>query len=695
MRITEVAKTSIYTQRKFISILLFWSLSMPFYAQSTVTKSDSMHIKPVKILQEIVVLAPNMERTNNYILIRPTSNQRKHSINAFELLQSSSIPGVDIDVQNGIVNAMGAHAALYINGQECDARDLLMLRPKDIEKIEYHDIPTGKYAKDRVAVNFVLKQYRYGGYVWAEASQYTGYNKGIYDASASISHGQDTYSLFTGLEYSQVRHDDEETKELFDFSTPLSRQKISQASSKLDDKYLQLRYQHQSPKNYIITKISLLDNNMPYKQTSGNVFSTTSNRFDSRISQKGLSPKLDFNGEVKFDARQSLDYGLHFTFDRNKYSHQYDEGTYSNSIDESENVYSFKAACIYTLSLKNSTFTGELFHYHNIWSSNYSGESVLWQHLWKGESLGFLSYNQQLGSKINLQARLGIDWLRYSLHGVTDFEQVTPRINLSLQYQIPRGNLLYSFNYVNPNYGMDVINRARVDEDNYISLEGNPDLKKGSDIITYLYYSQQFSKFSVSAFSEYDFSHHYVTDNYTIENEHLLQSFINDGNTHQVSNIFGLSYGITSRINASGDLRYTYSFLDGDENLHNSNLSGNVNMQFYWKDLSIKPSLNLGQKTLDFRTMTLEKIPVNYSLNLSYAHKNLYLSAYINSPFTDRHIKQRISTRAYSLYRDLYSKTTSQYCCVSLPYTLDFGRKTKKIETDIDRDNNSSLLQIL
>ena len=83
MRITEVAKTSIYTQRKFISVLFFWSLSMSFYAQSTVTKSDSMHIKPSKILQEVVVLAPNMERTNNYILIRPTSNQRKHSINAF------------------------------------------------------------------------------------------------------------------------------------------------------------------------------------------------------------------------------------------------------------------------------------------------------------------------------------------------------------------------------------------------------------------------------------------------------------------------------------------------------------------------------------------------------------------------------------------------------------------------------------
>ena len=110
-------------------------------------------------MEEVVVLAPNMERMNNYILIRPDSKQRKHSNNAYELLMNCYIPGVKIDMQTGIVEAMGASATLYMNGQPCDPRDLVMLRPRDIEKIEYHDIPSGKYINDRTAINFVAVSY--------------------------------------------------------------------------------------------------------------------------------------------------------------------------------------------------------------------------------------------------------------------------------------------------------------------------------------------------------------------------------------------------------------------------------------------------------------------------------------------------------------------------------------------------------
>ena len=96
-------------------------------------------------LQEVVVLAPNMERMDNYILVLPDANQRRHSGNAYELLRNCFIPGVMVDMQTGNVEARGAKSTLYLNGQSCDVRDLMMLRPRDIERIEYHDIPAGKY----------------------------------------------------------------------------------------------------------------------------------------------------------------------------------------------------------------------------------------------------------------------------------------------------------------------------------------------------------------------------------------------------------------------------------------------------------------------------------------------------------------------------------------------------------------------
>ncbi len=64
-------------------------------------------------LQEVVVLAPTMERMDNYILVRPDANQRRHSGNAYELLRNCFIPGVVVDMQTGDVEAIGAKLQLF------------------------------------------------------------------------------------------------------------------------------------------------------------------------------------------------------------------------------------------------------------------------------------------------------------------------------------------------------------------------------------------------------------------------------------------------------------------------------------------------------------------------------------------------------------------------------------------------------
>ena len=46
------------------------------------TKAQTPHdsIAREQSLQEVVVLAPNMERMDNYILVLPDANQRRHSV---------------------------------------------------------------------------------------------------------------------------------------------------------------------------------------------------------------------------------------------------------------------------------------------------------------------------------------------------------------------------------------------------------------------------------------------------------------------------------------------------------------------------------------------------------------------------------------------------------------------------------------
>lgn len=153
--------------------------AVPVFAQNT--GKDS--IVSTKALDDVVVSASNISRVGDHLVIYPNSQQRKHAVNGFGVLENLNIPGLIIDAKSNQVDVMGLQATLYLNGQECDIREIQMLRPRDIEKIEYHDAPSGKYAKDKLVVNFITKQYRYGGYVQADGLQTIGYDHGDYNVT--------------------------------------------------------------------------------------------------------------------------------------------------------------------------------------------------------------------------------------------------------------------------------------------------------------------------------------------------------------------------------------------------------------------------------------------------------------------------------------------------------------------------------
>ena len=136
-------------------------LSYPFSMTSQTLSNDS--INRTVSLDEVSIVASNVTRVENHLVIYPNTQQKKSSNSGYTVLKRLMIPGLIIDSQSYTAEAMGMPVSFYINGQQADSKDIQMIRPKDIEKIEYHDNPSGKYAKDKIAVNFILKQYKTGG----------------------------------------------------------------------------------------------------------------------------------------------------------------------------------------------------------------------------------------------------------------------------------------------------------------------------------------------------------------------------------------------------------------------------------------------------------------------------------------------------------------------------------------------------
>ncbi len=106
--------------------------AVPVFAQNT--GKDS--IVSTKALDDVVVSASNISRVGDHLVIYPNSQQRKHAVNGFGVLENLNIPGLIIDAKSNQVDVMGLQATLYLNGQECDIREIQMLRPRDIEKID-------------------------------------------------------------------------------------------------------------------------------------------------------------------------------------------------------------------------------------------------------------------------------------------------------------------------------------------------------------------------------------------------------------------------------------------------------------------------------------------------------------------------------------------------------------------------------
>lgn len=157
------------------------------------------------ILGEVVVKGTTFIRKKDHTLIIPDKQQLKHAYSGYDVLYNLMIPGVDVDPRSKSVSTSRGAVTLYINGVQADLREVQNLRPKDIEKVEYYDIPSGIYTGDIASINYITKEYKVGGYVTLDAEQNIGYTKGDYNIGAKIAHGNTNYTFFGG--YNMAEHD--------------------------------------------------------------------------------------------------------------------------------------------------------------------------------------------------------------------------------------------------------------------------------------------------------------------------------------------------------------------------------------------------------------------------------------------------------------------------------------------------------
>lgn len=697
----------------FFSILIINILFASFmYGQSAVTrhidgeKTDSTRISRLERdtfnLEGIVVTGSSYIRKKDHVVVIPNKEQKKHAFTSYDLLYNMMIPGVSVDRRASKVTTSKGEATIYINGVRADLRDVTNLRPRDILRVEYHDIPTGKYVGDAAAINYITKKTTSGGYVNADAEQTVGYLNGKYNVAAKVNKGNTNYTFFGGAGLQE--HDGTETinEETFIFPD----KEIGRTGSNLGGKYknnwqyAQFKVSDNTTNHDLVASVSIVHDKTPHNNhedrllydgnAADNVYSSTG------IRQENLRPQMQLKGYFRPSEGQEVTFVTEGAYAKNTYGRMYSENEQQSNTDVKERLYSWNVRASYELQMKHDkTFCAQLMHFHNVTSTTYAGDYDLWQHLWCGETMAYLQYMQQFKNGWVINIYPGVSWLNYKVHGDEHKEYWTFRTNTWAAYRFNDKHMLGGgVSTGNSQASLSYLNNSDQNIDFLLTKRGNPNLNNTKYLDFFLSYEGQMKLFVMQFNSTYSIISHNITPIYFVENDKIISSYQSTSNIHRFSNNLDITSRFPSKIRLQAKLGYQYVDVKKVSNISRHTFTASLDAIVFFRDFSINIYGKTPRKELDESTLAYLRIPGSYGMIVRYNKGNFMAEVGTDNPFT-RH--NRYHERAdYGVYRFnnvTTSRVNQQTGWVKLAYTIDFGKKTQKDWNDVNRTINSAILK--
>ncbi len=416
---------------------------------------------------------------------------------------------------------------------------------------------------------------------------------------------------------------------------------------------------------------------------------------ETQETQRGLKPNLNLYGYFNLKHDQFIEATFTGTYTNNDYTYSYQENNYKTFTRTDEDLYALFGNINYGIKFRHqNSLSGQLFHFHNISMSSYSGSNNTWQHLWTGETIFFVEYSHQIGKKFTLKAAPGFSNLQYKLHGAERVKQFSPRLRARLIYRLANNQQLqWTGNIGNTFPSISTMNNTTQFVDSLMIKRGNPTLTPAKLYATGLIYGLQAGRFNLQSMVNYLRGKGVTTSLFYEENQKLVQSYSCNNNANIWNAYLSLSYKVTNNLRLKLDGSWMNLNCRGDLYEKFNSLSAKAQVDYYLKDFafSLYGKSKEKQMSIDLVKTTM---PARYGLSISYHHKNLYAEVGTESPFTSKNEQiYEMTQNVYQYKNSLTSRTFQQTAYIKLAYTFDFGKKTNRSYNDVDRNINSAILK--
>ena len=670
------------------------------YAQKPDTTKTSIQAKE---LDEIVVKASYLTREDDHILAIPTKEQRKHAVTGYDLLNNLMIPGVSVERSTGSVTTPSGAATLYIDGRKVDFREVQSLRPKDIARVEFFDVPTGKYAKDAYAINIVMKPLDNGGYTQLDASQGAGYLNGDYNLVSKFVTGTKSLNIWAGYSLENPKSSMNEN-EVFNFPDyQLNRQQFyNNAGNRHTEEYVQASISNRGKKY-----IWMLRGGMAWNDIRNNVNNGMTDYWQTKASvkdgsilninsgNKSYRPSVYFYGLHTFSDTKSLDYVFDGYYSRNDYNRFYNEDDESFHSLVKEDYYYVKANANYSMAFSHrNKLAFSLFEFMRISDSEYTGTSTYNQNLHSSETILFADYSQRLG-RFFFDINPGLSFLTYRLKGMESINHLTPRLQTRAVYKIDKvQQLQFTFALGNTYPRINTINNVEQQIDPIIILKGNPDMDNSILLNPRLSHTVNLNKFALQTGVSYFYQNHSIISDYYIRDGHLISTFRDDCIYHRPSADISMTYKPSSSLNMKLSGQWIEHMVrGGTEHRSLSSISGSAMVNYYIQDFSFSVSLATPSRDL-IDSQISRKTYWQYQLSAMWKHGNWAIEANANNLFMMKNnIVDELSAPYYSFKQINQSRSYNQYATLKIVYSFDYGKKTSQTPDYEHKNSESAILK--
>lgn len=661
---------------------------------------DIVMTEDKNVLGEVVVTGSTVRWVDDHYTYHLDEQQKRHSCTGYDVLYNLMIPGIDVDRRKGTAVTMGGEVVLYINGRKADKKEIQNLRTKNIERIEYYDLPSGIYAGDVASINYVVKEIQSGGYISADAEQMIGYLHGDYNVAAKIDNGNTVYNVFAGHKQTRYHNKWDNVDETFGLQngTIYKSLRLTDNIVRNNAQYAQVKALNYTSKRTLSAKLAFVRSANP-DNIIDNALLYSDYGYDQNAKQnidnRNIMTTLELYGKFNIGRSEWIEATLTGSMSDNRYERIYDEGTNLFETDVNEDFYSLTPSLQYHIDLRHkNSLTAQLLHAHNISSTHYLGTVSSWQHLWSGETLFFVTYNQTFNNRLMLILRGGMSALQYKLHGFDKIMRISPRGNIMLSYKLSDSQRIgISANLGNAYPEINTLNNAEQKIDRLHVRRGNPEMDRITMCGAQAMHNLTFGRFNLLTIFMYESEINTSMPYFFEENGRLVETYRTEDNFHQFRLGTDLSWKVTDALRLKFCGRWQYGMISGNDDVSVNTFFGRCNASYYWKEFSFNVFGSTKSKDLaaDRIATTTDG---SYGMYITWNHGNLSAEIGANNLFLDNpKITKRIATDIYSYERTVCERINQQTAYVKVAYTLDFGKKTHKDWNDVNRTINSAILK--